>query len=67
MKEMICKQPLAEDRELNFVQIREMSITIRGAVSRLASSSNYSDVWSGVFVVAWSVKWSMITEIGQKK
>lgn len=27
-KEMICKQPLAEDRELNFVQIREINFGI---------------------------------------
>lgn len=28
--EMICKQPLAEGRELNFVQIRDISIRIPG-------------------------------------
>ena len=27
-KEMICKQPLAVDRELNFVQTREINIKI---------------------------------------
>lgn len=28
--EMICKQPLAEGRELNFVQIRDINIRIPG-------------------------------------